>query len=424
MENNITDMYLLRNNTFLNQLSNMDNNVYKIISLSLAKLQKKLQKQFPEITLEIYSKLDDFMTIDIEIYELKVLGIERNSLYGKGLTNMLNKIRNTEINFISYITGNQIISGLVAQFEKDTKNQKIKASISKEVFMFLLDYNLNFRKQYNIEDLVEIKPSSIVVKEDKKLPKNLLAGYSKIDMKIIKEFRSYYTQIMFIEFKSTFEKQNINKTHKSNPFTINYSIDKIRNKFQLENKYKKYNDLKKNVIDTFVNELNKSQYMNINYEEIFISVRGGKKVSEIKFKITIMDKLLDTNNTIVEQLAITINENISEEQSLITKIYQSTGKKLSVKTIADLFKLYGKEETKRAINKLCIISDKDNKIKAPKSYLIKMLDNSLIEKEHKTKSQPKSNKFFNFNQPNYNYDKLESWLTGEEEWNGESFYND
>ena len=48
----------------------------------------------------------------------------------------------------------------------------------------------------------------------------------------------------------------------------------------------------------------------------------------------------------------------------------------------------------------------------------------IFKSKPQSQKQPKSNKFFNFNQPNYNYDKLESWLTGEEEWNGESFYND
>lgn len=48
----------------------------------------------------------------------------------------------------------------------------------------------------------------------------------------------------------------------------------------------------------------------------------------------------------------------------------------------------------------------------------------IFKSKSQSQKQPKSNKFFNFNQSNYNYDKLESWLTGEEEWNGESFYND
>lgn len=435
----IKNMYLLRNNTFLNQLSNMDNNVYKVTSFILAKLQIQLQKQFPELNIDVYYKLDDVMKININIDDLKSLGLDHNLLFGKGLTNLLTKIRNTNVEFISYITGKLIISGLVAEFQKDLKNRRITAFISKEVFMFLLDYNLKFRKQYNTEDLIEINPKLIITKDsiiddsispketNRRLPKTLLTGYSKIDMKIVKEFKSYYTQIMFIDFKSAIEKNNSKKIIKSYSMRVNYTIEKIRNKFKLENKYKKYSDLKKNVIDTFVNEINKSKYMEVSYIEIFKTSRGGKKVVEIEFYIKILNKLLIVDDEIIEQTAMSINEDINENkntvQTLISKIYNSTGKRLSENTITNLFNMYGEFETTEAINKLCIISDKENKIKAPKAYLIKMLDNDKINKKQQQNKQShkKDNSFFNFQEREYDYDYLEKVLTGEEEYDGRPY---
>lgn len=431
----IKNMYLLRNNTFLNQLSNMDNNVYKVTSFVLAKLQIQLQKQFPELTIDIYYKLDDVMKINIDVDDLKSLGLDHNLLFGKGLTNLLSKVRNTNIEFISYITGKLIISGLVTEFQKDMKNRKITAFVSKEVFMFLLDYNLKFRKQYDTKDLIEINPKLIITEDrhkentinyaqNKKLPKTLLAGYSKIDMKIIKEFKSYYTQIMFIDFKSAIEKNNANTIIKTYSIKLNYSIEKIRCKFKLENKYKKYSDLKKNVIDTFVNEINRSKYMNVKYDEIFKTSRGGKKVVEIDFNVTMLDKLLTLDDEIVEQIAISINDTTKSSdtiQMLISKIYNSTGKRLSKNTITNLFRMYGEFETTEAINKLCIISDKENKIKAPKAYLIKMLDNDKINKQKNNQSKRKDNSFFNFQEREYDYDYLEKVLTGEEEYDGRPY---
>ena len=434
----IKNMYLLRNNTFLNQLSNMDNNVYKVTSFVLAKLQIQLQKQFPELTIDVYYKLDDVMKINIDINDLKSLGLDHNLLFGKGLTNLLSKIRNTNIEFISYITGKLIISGLVTEFQKDMKNKKITAFVSKEVFMFLLDYNLKFRKQYDTKDLIEINPKLIITEDTykenaitytqrKKLPKTLLTGYSKIDIKIIKEFKSYYTQIMFIDFKSAIEKSNANTIIKKYYIKLNYSIEKIRCKFKLENKYKKYSDLKKNVIDTFVNEINKSKYMNIKYDEIFKTSRGGKKVVEIEFNVTMLDRLLTLDDEIIEQIAISTNDTIKSSdiiQVLISKIYNSTGKRLSENTINDLFHMYGKFETNEAINKLCVISDNKNKIKAPKAYLIKMLDNDKINKQQKqnnNQSKRKDNSFFNFQERKYDYDYLEKVLVGEEEYDGRPY---
>ena len=430
----IKNMYLLRNNTFLNQLSNMDNNVYKVTSFVLAKLQIQLQKQFPELTIDVYYKLDDVMKINIDINDLKSLGLDHNLLFGKGLTNLLSKVRNTNIEFISYITGKLIISGLVTEFQKDMKNKKITAFVSKEVFMFLLDYNLKFRKQYNTEDLIEVNPKLIITKDsiiddsislkeiNRRLPKTLLTGYSKIDMKIVKEFKSYYTQIMFIDFKSAIEKSNANTIIKKYYIKLNYSIEKIRCKFKLENKYKKYSDLKKNVIDTFVNEINKSKYMNIKYDEIFKTSRGGKKVVEIEFNVTMLDRLLTLDDEIIEQIEISINDTIKSSditQVLISKIYNSTGKRLSENTITNLFNMYGEFETTEAINKLCIISDKENKIKAPKAYLIKMLDNG--RKQQSKQSKRKDNSFFNFQEREYDYDYLEKVLTGEEEYDGRPY---
>ena len=63
--------------------------------------------------------------------------------------------------------------------------------------------------------------------------------------------------------------------------------------------------------------------MNVKYDEIFKTSRGGKKVVEIDFNVTMLDKLLTLDDEIVEQIAISINDTPKSSdtiQMLISKI--------------------------------------------------------------------------------------------------------
>lgn len=409
----VTDTYLLRNNTFINQLSNMDNNSYKILVYALAKMQIELTKTYPKIDIETYKKLDNAMMVKMSPSELSYLGINRTSLIGKGLEKTLDKLRNTPINFISYITGEHVLGYAIAQFNVNPKTKEITALISKDVFMFLLDFKLDFRKQYDTEYLIELENDKIDIetkivkpKPNKKniLPSTLLAGYSKVDLKIVKNFKSYYTQMMFVEFKSALEKQSINKSINKTKIKLSYTIENIKVKFNLEGKYNKYSDLRKKVIDTFVNEINKSGYMIINYDEILTTGRGGKRVSKLEFHISGTNKLLELNSKVDDEIAITSNSEQSIEQQIINQIIQHTGKRLSVKTINDLINSYSLKNVLTCVEKMC---DSTKKITAPKAYLTKMLINY-----HNENSSYKQCKFFNFESHDYDYDDLEKQLLG------------
>lgn len=60
---------------------------------------------------------------------------------------------------------------------------------------------------------------------------------------------------------------------------INYTISELKELLMLENKYNKYSDFKRKVIDSSVNELNKTNIFEIEYKEN----KNGRKVTNIDF---------------------------------------------------------------------------------------------------------------------------------------------
>lgn len=66
---------------------------------------------------------------------------------------------------------------------------------------------------------------------------------------------------------------------------INYTISELKELLMLENKYNKYSDFKRKVIDSSVNELNKTNIFEIAYKEN----KTGRKVTNIDFFVKDLD---------------------------------------------------------------------------------------------------------------------------------------
>ena len=84
-------------------------------------------------------------------------------------------------------------------------------------------------------------------------------GYRPIELKVVKDFVSEYTMRFY-------------KLMSNQETTLEFSLEKLRSMFKLENKYKQTNDLVRYTIETAKEELDKKSPFSFNYKP----VRKGK----------------------------------------------------------------------------------------------------------------------------------------------------
>ena len=447
----IDQLYLLRNNTFLKQEANLTNTEYKILSLTMAKVQKKLLEKYKRWDRETVKAMPPAMECYLHLDELKQLDIRENDLVGKNLSKTLNKLNKTEVNFVSYITGGYVFSHLISEFEVK-KNGYIRAMMSKQVFMFLLDYNATFDFRHNFPDCEEVKAS------DPPKEKLITKGYTKMNIGTIDKFKSYYTQVMYAHFKSKLEKE-ISNNKDVKGFDITYTVDWMRGAFGTISidskgvekvKYKRYLDFKKNVINRAIQELENVKYFKIKYTEKY----KGKKVDSVTFHVEPGEELEYTN---IHKFKEEISKGTEESESNIKDVeytevksedntpasislamYEKVGIKIATSTIEGFIRDFGLAYTKATVN-TTINRAKDKtkpKLTAPVRYMQKVLNNLVVEERIKEKEnegtiieqrnytsnnskrlkQLKANGldvmgFNNFEPREYDYKKLESELT-------------
>lgn len=400
----LKETYLLKNNTLLNIKGNISNTAYKILLYVLAKKQKELLITYKNIDSDTVDKLPLFLKIDLNKDELKFLNICDVYTYGKGLSKILNEINDSKVNFISYITGNLVFSHLVSEFRVDMNTGNISASISKEVFMYLLDYKL------------ELKPKNTL--KEKPLFKK---GYSLLYLSNTLSLKSYYSQIFFELFKVALEQENIVK--QTDNFKKSFTIEYLRELFTLESKYSKYKDFKKNIIDRVKNELESKGLFNIMFNEIKTKARGGFKVTALEFivkKGPKYDYLVNLShnkpiepNEIIDVKYYPVDDcNLSFSKRKVLELKAKANIRLSESTINDAVSAYNEDIVSRAIFNL-INSSKSKHIRAPKQYLIVTLedikrdvDARALNKDTKNKSKS----IANFTQREYDYKALEEGL--------------
>lgn len=429
-------LYFLRNNTFLKQEADLTNTEYKVLNLIMARMQKVLLDKYPIWDKSTIEKMDVAMHCYISLDEIKQLDIRRQSVNGEKLKEMLDKLNTKHLKFVSYITGGYVSSHLIAEYEviKKGNSVDIKIVMSKQVFMFLLDYKGTFNFRDNFPDVEEVKNSP---KPTKKL---LAKGYSKLEIGVMKKIKSYYSQVMYTHFKAELEKRAI-KDRDIKKFNVTYELEWLRNILGLNeaNRHKKYGDFRRSVLEVVKKELDKNNFFKISYTENLAVVRGRRRVVSIGFDV-VAGKDLEYNipkikiDSPSDEPCVDVEfEEVRETlaKSLCFKLIENSSIQLAVSTIQNFIDTYGETNVKRAINSL-IIKSEEERVRAPKKYLLKVLEDmhdrenitsidndgrgDYTSNNSKRLKQLKANGldvmgFNNFEPREYDYKKLESELT-------------
>jgi plasmid replication initiation protein len=216
---------------------------------------------------------------------------------------------------------------------------------------------------------------------------------------------------------------------------INYKIDEIKELLMLDDKYDRYNDFKRRVIEPAIKELNNTGYFDIDINENKV----GRKVESIDFivkdldKRVYFDKLSETKTETVndkteielnlkKDMVIASNKSNYIEKNKSDDFYVPNKKLFTTKTLADFindFSNYNfkEKEYKKILQESILIAlekDDEEKIKVKSyNYFKKTLENKLNNKQSKTIKTPTvKTRFHNINQTfnQYSPDELEKIL--------------
>lgn len=100
-------------------------------------------------------------------------------------------------------------------------------------------------------------------------------GYTPINLQIFFSLRGSYSQRFYDLLRLWTRTKNV----------VTYQLDTLKELLMLENKYDRYNNLKRKVIVPAVTELNETGYFEISFRE----KKKGKKVDSIEFIINDLD---------------------------------------------------------------------------------------------------------------------------------------
>lgn len=260
-------------------------------------------------------------------------------------------------------------------------------------------------------------------------------GYTPINMQIWLGLRSSYAQRLY----------DLLRLWSGTKAVINYKVDELKELLMLEEKYPKYAEFKRRVIQPAINELNNTGYFNIELSENKIS----KKVYSIDFIVNDLDNRIYFNEkeSIEEPKKIEIKPElnniielpVSQEPKLVTQLetkkedskdefYIPNKKLFTAKTLTnfmDDFKSYdfSDSKNKKALQEAILATlEKDDeekvKVKAYNYFKITLQDklNKATDKQNKNIKtdlimKPKT-RFHNINQTfnQYSADDLEKHL--------------
>lgn len=428
----INNLYLLRNNSFLKHEANLSNSEYKILNLTMAKLQKQLLDDYPKWDRKTVEQMPPAMECRLHIDELKQLNIRENDLLGKNLVSLLDGLANTKVRFINYLTGGYVASRLLSEFEIDKETGDITTQMTKRVFLFLLDYKGSF-------DYAKNFPNDDDVKKIKRVRKRTIPkGYMKLNVLTTVGIKSYYSQILYNNFKTEFEKIN-NKSREKINFDITFFVDDLRrimgttfiDKDDVEKiKYKKYTAFKSNVIDRAIEELEEKRYFKTTYTENMKTAKGGMKVDSITFNVEYLGRLDETDSYKYRKkskdkvdFVDAEYEEISKKSSskaitlaeiLSNKLIEEANKYIAVKTMQNFIDTYKEDKVKRAVNSLILKCEKES-VMVPEKYLSKAMED-MCDREAGT-NNIKNDKLVDVDKTKGNYTSNNSKRVGKNQSN-------
>lgn len=131
-------------------------------------------------------------------------------------------------------------------------------------------------------------------------------GYTPLNLGVMLGLNNFYAQRLY----------ELLRLWSSSKEVINYKVDYLRECFKLEDKYSKYTDFRKRVIDPALKALNSTEKFKITYEEL----KSGRNVDSITFKVEDLDrrKYFDKND-IKEVTESKLNKNNEGSELLIDK---------------------------------------------------------------------------------------------------------
>ena len=188
---------------------------------------------------------------------------------------------------------------------------------------------------------------------------------------------------------------------------IEIEVEELRKLLKADNIYPRYNDFKRKVLEQTQKELKKISDINFDFDEI----KTGRKVTALRFYIH-QNRMKSINNAmIIEEVSATVSEDNEQEKEDIEKIIYMM-KAESIKEL-DAIKIY--RAANGYINK---IQEKYNLSKSMPGIknIVGWMIKAIQEDYHAIKGKEKISSFNNFDQREYDFEKLERKLLG---WDNE-----
>ncbi|RDY22472.1 replication initiation protein [Romboutsia maritimum] len=234
------------------------------------------------------------------------------------------------------------------------------------------------------------------------LKEYLKMGYTPINVQIWLSLNNSYAQRFYDLLRLWSGTKNV----------ITYKINELKELLMLDEKYDKYNDFKRRVIKPAINELNKTEYFNIEIRENKV----GRKIESIDFIVTDFDKRKYFDTKIIEEKPIVIDKINSNSDFYVPNKKLFTAKTLS--NFINDFKKYDFANTKiksifyESIGTTLDKDDEDKiKVKSYNYFKTTLLDK--LNKSDKKQSIPQvKTRFHNINQTftKYTSEELEKKL--------------
>lgn len=229
------------------------------------------------------------------------------------LTILYNMQKIAKGNYVGIISKNEFLrlSGKTTNNTTVGINKVLKSLESKRVEIQEFKKSSNKPDEYDFPIITgykyDNKTSTYTIELSKILYDLLLeyieVGYTPLNLGVILGLNNFYAQRMY----------ELLRLWSGTKSTINYKIDYLRECFDLEDKYPRYNNFKERVIEPSIEALNSTEKFKITYEE----VKLGKKVVSIDFMVEDLedrryfDKSKENNNFYETEIVVpNIKKNI------------------------------------------------------------------------------------------------------------------
>ncbi|WP_338661034.1 replication initiation protein [Paraclostridium sordellii] len=239
------------------------------------------------------------------------LSLVENRFY---LTILYNMQKTSRGNYIGIIPKDEFLrlSGKTSNNTTTGINRILKSLETKRVIIQEFKNNIKNPSEYDFPIITGYKYSSKDCTYKVELSTILYdllldyieVGYTPLNLGVILGLNNFYAQRMYELLRLWSGTKN----------RINYTIDYLRECFDLENKYSKYTDFRKRVIDPSLDSLNSTEKFRVTYEEI----KKGRRTISIDFIVEDLEdrKYFDKSIEHDEKTSLLIKDSLNKERSI------------------------------------------------------------------------------------------------------------